>query len=175
MDEKLTPRRARCSRARTHVPDGAMLCKMRGRMAVLVEGFSVIVRKEALERNFPGGLDAYQGQLPNGTYCADEQLCRVAFMAQADAMEHARILCRRLRAPSTGHHPELAIVSAAASHLVPSRLGETAMVVPSRATGQHHGGQARCRRHEFSAPAGWRPPMNLISPEDLVAAAVRER
>ena len=78
---------------------------MRCRMAVLVEGFSVIVRKEALERNFPGGLDAYQRQLPNRTYCADDQLCRVGFMAQADAMAHAHISCLPVfTAPSTGRH-----------------------------------------------------------------------
>ena len=82
-----------------------MLGKMRGRMAVLVEGFSVIVRKEALERNFPGGLDAYQSQLPNGTYCADEQLCRVAFMAQAMPWRMRALSCLPVfRAPSTGRH-----------------------------------------------------------------------
>ena len=143
-------------------------------MAVLVEGFSVIVLKEALERNFPGGLDAYQGQVPNGTYCADEQLCRVAFMAQADAMAHARILVSAgLQDPLDGSSPELAIVSAAAGHLVPCGWLELqARWYPSG--GQQVGVMVAklpgADVTQFSAPAGWHPaPMNLISPEDLVA------
>ena len=40
-------------------------------MAVLVEGFSVVVRREAVEQKFPGGMDAYVRQLLNETYCVD--------------------------------------------------------------------------------------------------------
>jgi hypothetical protein len=67
-------------------------------MAILVEGFSVIVRKEALERNFPSGLDAYQRQRPNETYCYNDKLCRVGFMTQDEAMAHARRLAISFRA-----------------------------------------------------------------------------
>jgi hypothetical protein len=119
-------------------------------------------------------VDAYQRQLPNETYCADDQLCRVAFMAQADAMAHARhLVSAGLQGPVDGPSPELAIVSAAAGHLIPCDWLEL---------------QVRWYRHEgqqvgvlvaklpgadvtqFIAPAGWRPsPMTLISPEDLRA------
>ena len=143
-------------------------------MAVLVEGFTVIVRKEALERNFPGGLDAYQRQLPNGTYCADEQLCRVGFMAQADAMAHARhLVAAGLQGPVDGPSPELAIVSAATGHLIPCDWLEL------QVRWYPHGGQQvgvtvaklpGADVTQFNAPAGWRPaPMTLISPEDLMA------
>lgn len=143
-------------------------------MAVLVEGFSVIVRKEALERNFPGGLDAYQHQLPNETYCADEQLCRVGFMAQADAVAHARrLVSAGVQGPVDGPSPELAIVSAGHGHLIPCDWLEL------QVRWYPHGGQqvgvmvAKLPGEDvtqFIAPAGWRPtPMTLISREDLIA------
>jgi hypothetical protein len=143
-------------------------------MAVLVEAFSVIVRKEALERKFPGGLDGYQRQLPNGTYCADEQLCRVGFMADADAMAHARgLVSAGLQGPAAGPSPELAIVSAASGHLIPCEWLEVEL--RWYPCGGHQVGVMVAKLPganvtQFSTPAGWRPkPMTLFSAEDLIA------
>ena len=52
-------------------------------MSVLVEAINVIVRKETLERKFPGGVSAYERNCPNGTYCADDHLTRVGFLSAA--------------------------------------------------------------------------------------------
>jgi hypothetical protein len=54
-------------------------------MSVLVEAFSIIVRKITLQQKYPGGLPRYQEECPNRTFCMDEYLTRIGFMAGADA------------------------------------------------------------------------------------------
>ncbi len=53
-------------------------------MSVLVEGISVIVRNETLERKFPGGVWAYARSCPNQTFCTDQVLTRIGFMVPLD-------------------------------------------------------------------------------------------
>jgi hypothetical protein len=54
-------------------------------MAVLVEAITVVIRRDAIERNVPGGLRGFPALLPNNTACMDGQLLRVGFMVSADA------------------------------------------------------------------------------------------
>jgi len=56
-------------------------------MSVLVEAINVIVRKETLERKYPGGLEAHEGNCPNKSFCADDYLTRVGFMHPTDVAE----------------------------------------------------------------------------------------
>jgi hypothetical protein len=49
-------------------------------MAVLVEGISVIVRRDTVDAQYPGGWEAYVKDVPNKTLCSDERLARVGFM-----------------------------------------------------------------------------------------------
>ena len=53
-------------------------------MPVLLEAISVIVRRETLERKYPGGVDGYARDCPNRTFCADEYLTRVGFTGPPD-------------------------------------------------------------------------------------------
>ena len=53
-------------------------------MAVLIEATSVVVRVDALLKNFPGGCDAFEAIVPNQTLCADNEIARVGFMAPQD-------------------------------------------------------------------------------------------
>ena len=53
-------------------------------MSVLVEAISVIVPLTVLEAKYPGGAAQYERDCPNATYCADEHLSRVGFMAPED-------------------------------------------------------------------------------------------
>jgi tetratricopeptide (TPR) repeat protein len=53
-------------------------------MAVVIEAFSVVIRREAIEAKFPGGLDAFAEQAPNNTLCADAELVRLGFMTPQD-------------------------------------------------------------------------------------------
>jgi hypothetical protein len=53
-------------------------------MAVLVEGISAVVRREAIDAKFAGGWQRFRADVPNATLCADHQLARVGFMAPLD-------------------------------------------------------------------------------------------
>jgi hypothetical protein len=53
-------------------------------VSVLCEGLSVIVTRTCLEVSYPGGVDGYERDCPNDTYCADEHLTRIGFMHPND-------------------------------------------------------------------------------------------
>lgn len=53
-------------------------------VAVLIEGISVVVRREAIERSYPGGMVQYEADCPNQTFCADEHLARIGLMSPYD-------------------------------------------------------------------------------------------
>jgi hypothetical protein len=53
-------------------------------MAVLVEGISVVVRRDAIEAKIDGGWQAFQELVPNQTLCTDGQLASVSFMSPID-------------------------------------------------------------------------------------------
>jgi len=46
-------------------------------MTVLVEGISVIIKREVIERKFPGGWQDFVKDVPNQTLCADDELARI--------------------------------------------------------------------------------------------------
>jgi tetratricopeptide (TPR) repeat protein len=54
-------------------------------MAVLIEAISVVVRREAVEARFAGGMPALLRTIPNQTACGDADLIRVGFMDTSDA------------------------------------------------------------------------------------------
>jgi hypothetical protein len=54
-------------------------------MAVLVEAISVVVRRDAVEARFAGGMPAFLQKIPNRTACNDSHLVRVGFMDTRDA------------------------------------------------------------------------------------------
>lgn len=51
-------------------------------MAVLVEGISVIIQREQLEKVI--SWDQFKSIVPNSTLCADSEVARVGFMSPAD-------------------------------------------------------------------------------------------
>ena len=56
-------------------------------MAVLVEGISVLVRKDAIENKMQGGWKRFLLTVPNSTLCHDDELARVGFMEPATTRE----------------------------------------------------------------------------------------
>lgn len=52
-------------------------------MAVLVEGISVIVRRDSINRSYQGGWDGFVARVPNSTLCSDAQLARIGFLDPA--------------------------------------------------------------------------------------------
>lgn len=55
------------------------------RLAVLAEMFSVILQNSKIEAIYPGGLEEYKSVCPNATFCTDDEICRIGFMALTDA------------------------------------------------------------------------------------------
>ena len=53
-------------------------------MAVLVEGLSVIVRRDVIASRYPGGWEGFVRDVPNRTLCADGDVARVGFMTRDD-------------------------------------------------------------------------------------------
>ena len=51
---------------------------------VLAECYSVIVRVATINNTYPGGLEAYENNCPNSTFCSDGEVCRIGFMPWAD-------------------------------------------------------------------------------------------
>ena len=54
-------------------------------MAVLVEGISVVARRAAIELRYSGGVDAFVEAAAGPTFCADDELACVGFLATTDA------------------------------------------------------------------------------------------
>ena len=54
-------------------------------MAIVIEGYSVVIRNATLAARYPGGVEGYRRDCPNGSFCADEHLSRLGFMVQSDA------------------------------------------------------------------------------------------
>ncbi|MCW5959458.1 MAG: hypothetical protein KIS76_04800 [Pyrinomonadaceae bacterium] len=61
-------------------------------MAVLVEAISVIIKKEAVEREFSKGINEFVDFVPNKTLCADDEIIRVGFMTPDDVENFVRQL-----------------------------------------------------------------------------------
>jgi hypothetical protein len=59
-------------------------------MAVLNEGYSVVVRNATIAAKYPGDMAAYQRECPNATFCADDHVSRVGFMVLQDAQAFNR-------------------------------------------------------------------------------------
>lgn len=53
-------------------------------MAVPVEGFSVLVRNETLDKKYPGNMSGFIETCPNQTFCTDGSISRVGFMNALD-------------------------------------------------------------------------------------------
>lgn len=53
-------------------------------MAVLIEANSVVIRLETIAEKYPGGVDQYIKDCPDGTLCKDDSIVRVGFMSPFD-------------------------------------------------------------------------------------------
>lgn len=122
-----------------------------GKMAVLIEGFSVVVRHSTLAAKYPGGVEGYRRDCPNGSFCADECLSQVGFMVKSDADIFVTQLAAKGLTPFRKDATEdVALVSQADGPLRPcawlefGRWGQAALAWP-----------AGTKRGDLHAPAGW--------------------
>ena len=56
-------------------------------MAVLVEAISVVLRRDSIDRAFPGGWQRFVTTVPNATLCFDDNIARVGFMNPQDSQD----------------------------------------------------------------------------------------
>ena len=61
-------------------------------MAVLVEAISVIVWRDAIDKQFQGGWREFENVVPNRSLCADDELARVGFMSPPEVETFVRSL-----------------------------------------------------------------------------------
>jgi hypothetical protein len=54
-------------------------------VAVSVAFYSIVIRNATIAARFPGGMDGYAEACPNASYCTDDNVTRVGFMAFSDA------------------------------------------------------------------------------------------
>jgi hypothetical protein len=80
-------------------------------VAVLIEAISVVIRREAVDAKFAGGMEALTNSLPNGTACRDADLMRVGFMHTDDAAAYiASLEASGLRAMDGEQTVDMAVV-----------------------------------------------------------------
>lgn len=80
-------------------------------MAVIVEAFSIVIRNSTIEERYPGGLEAYRGACPNGTFCTDGEICRVGFMIKEDVKDYLLSLANKgVHIIEDDRHPQVAVI-----------------------------------------------------------------
>jgi hypothetical protein len=63
-------------------------------MAVLCEGISVIVRRDAIDKDFDGGWSGFEALVPNSTLCTDGELARVGLAVRRVAQPAVHVCCK---------------------------------------------------------------------------------
>lgn len=61
-------------------------------MAVIAEAISVIIKDSSIKTHLIGGIDAFRRSIPNSTYCSDNEIHRVGFMAPDDTKKYVSLL-----------------------------------------------------------------------------------
>lgn len=61
-------------------------------MTVLVEGVSVIIKLEAIERIIPDGFEGFRQHIPNFSWCKDDKIIRLGFLDGDEAKEFVKKL-----------------------------------------------------------------------------------
>jgi hypothetical protein len=80
-------------------------------MAVLIEAISVVVRRERIDKLFPGGWDGFVSAVPNRTLCADDEIVRVGFMTPQDTLAFIdRLIRGGLKFLDGGRAIDLAVI-----------------------------------------------------------------
>ena len=80
-------------------------------MAVLAEGISVIVRRDAIDTKYPGGWKVYVDAAPSETLCHDDKLARIGFTTPHAAEAFiARVTANGLTYLVDGEAQDIAVV-----------------------------------------------------------------
>jgi hypothetical protein len=61
-------------------------------MALLAEGISVVIKRVAINKKYPGGWYGFVKDVPNETLCNDDNIARVGFMTPLDVRNYIECL-----------------------------------------------------------------------------------
>jgi hypothetical protein len=90
-------------------------------MAVLIEAISLVIKREAIQRDFAGGWEAFLSSVPNGSFCSDEDLARVGFMDPTDVRAYVAALeAHGLTFQQEGMAVDLAVVDQLRGTTIPA-------------------------------------------------------
>jgi len=87
-------------------------------MAILVEGFAVIVRRQTINERFPGGWTAFEKATPPARTCEDGKLVSTSFEDEAKACAFIASLTSR-GLTFAGAAPDIALASPNAERIAP--------------------------------------------------------
>jgi len=137
-------------------------------VAVLVEGISIVVLRESIERAYPGGWQGFVDDCPNRTLCADTYLARVGFMTPVDveAFVHRIEKCG-LVLREGGEAVDIAVVDQVEGPTLPCRWLQFGHVEVSGhvvAAARH----ADCLEMVLIKPDGWRYEESLTAHHTFV-------
>lgn len=140
-------------------------------MAVLIEGISVVVRRDSISQTYVGGWGAFIHAAPNVTLCYDEEVARIGLMVPADVERFVRGLERRgLTFLDNGTAQDFVVVDQQRGPTTPCDWLEFALV-PFHEAGASgtvamcwffdgprvaHGLHSRSNHFALSTPAGWK-------------------
>lgn len=80
-------------------------------MAVLVEGISIVVRRDSIDAKYEGGWDAFLDDLPTSPFCHDDEIACVMFMSYLNADTYVDFLeTKGLVFLEDGHSIDIAVV-----------------------------------------------------------------
>jgi hypothetical protein len=80
-------------------------------MAVVIEAISVVVRRNAIARKFPGGWEAFVESIETKKFCFDDDLARIGFMDPSDVESYVKGLeAVGLQFEANGRCVDLAVV-----------------------------------------------------------------
>jgi hypothetical protein len=141
-------------------------------MAINFGGFAVIVRNATLEGRFPGGVEAYAQQAPNGTFTSDGTICAVSFCVFDDASLWANKLVAGGLSDPAAASEDIAIVSGLGHLLTQSLWLKCGLRIGTDAGGASADVPLAWVIDEepvtFSPPPGWRHTIfEVVSAHDL--------
>jgi hypothetical protein len=128
-------------------------------MSVLAEAFSVIVSRAAIDRTYPGGVEAFRRDAPAGTFCTDGLLARAGFPTRASADFFAALLrASGLTQLVGGHAADFVLIDEQSGPLAPCLWLEH---------GRDRRGLRLCwhavgRRGVLHVPEGWEPEADRL-------------
>ena len=61
-------------------------------MSVIIEAYSCVLRIDAINEKFNGGIDEFVKYIPNQTFGSDGEICRIGFMREDDLFTYASTL-----------------------------------------------------------------------------------